>query len=489
MMPALSPTMTEASIVKWTVKEGDIIQPGMIIAEIETDKAIMEFESTYEGEVYKILFPSGSGHIKVGEVIAILKEEDDTEDDLLPYIPNAVKQESNSMNHNNFDELNNNYIKNDLISNNSQENKDINRLNILIDSNQLLSDQKRIIASPLAKKIALQHNIDISKISGSGPNSRIIKDDVIRKINNKSDSTSDNIFIESCKIKEQDRLLEIENSKLNLDNANISIKNTNTLTNKSISQFIPEKNNFYEELPISGMRKTIASRLTESKRNIPHFYLTVSCNVDSLIKLREEVNISIGNMIKNNRINLENNRNNNQNIKISINDFIIKAIAKSSDLIPETKTIWVDDDKMMRFTDGIDIAVAVSIPNGLVTPIVRKANQKSILNISTEVKELAEKAKIGRLHLQDLTGGAITISNLGMYGIDQFSAIINPPHSSIISIGSIKKQPVVINDDIIICSIMNITISCDHRVIDGTIAAKFINYIKDMIENPIELLI
>jgi pyruvate dehydrogenase E2 component (dihydrolipoamide acetyltransferase) len=400
-MPALSPTMTEGTLGKWIKKEGDAVNPGDVIAEIETDKATMEFEAVDSGIIAKILVPENSHGVKVNSVIAILAEEgEDIQECANSYKPTVETPVAE------------------------------------VKASTANKDDKRVLASPLAKKIASQNDIDLSQIAGSGPYGRIVKSDVLG--------------IKQVPVKSLDK---IPHNKIDTIPHNIVTTGSSPVE-------------------LSIMRKVIAQRLVESKTTIPHFYLMVDCNVTKLVKFREEINNNFTQM--------------SSQKKISVNDMILRATGLSLSAIPAVNTSWGHDTIIQH--SSVDISVAVALDDGLITPILRNADQKSLSTISDEVKSLVKKAKDGKLKPEEFQGGSITISNLGMYSIDSFLAIINPPQSCIISVGGISKKAVVVNDEIAIASIMTIGISCDHRVVDGALAAEFINKIKGYLENPLSLI-
>lgn len=395
LMPALSPTMKEGNFARWLKKEGDFIKAGEIIAEIETDKATMEIECVDEGRIGKIIVQDGTKNVKVNSLIAIVLEEGDGEAEIQKILDNSDINVQQSDIQNTQNKIDTNKINNKEIKNN---------------------ENKRIFISPLAKKIAEQNNVNISKINGTGSYSRIIKDDIIN-------------FIQNNQVKETTSINEIQ----------------------SIQQ-------------ISTMRRVIAERLTYSKQNIPHFYISAEIDASNISNIRKSIN-------------------ENSQTKVSINDIIVKCISKSIFDYPAINRIW-QDENIIKF-NSVDISIAVSIEGGLITPVLKNSEVKTLSEISSEIKNLIQKAKDGKLRLEEITGGAITISNLGMYGTENFQAIINPPQSSIIAVSAIKQKPIVKNDQIISCNMLNINLSCDHRVIDGTIAAEFINIVKKYMENPI----
>ncbi|UIP92104.1 pyruvate dehydrogenase complex dihydrolipoamide acetyltransferase [Wolbachia pipientis] len=410
LMPALSPTMskTGGKIVKWCKKEQDKVEIGDVIAEIETDKAIMEFESVDEGVLAKILVSEGTSGVPVNQLIALMLEEGEDKSalDLASAINTKVEKEV---------EADFSVSSNPSISSSSSMSSQCVTLG---SKKEDRATENRIKVSPLAKKIAQNEGVDIKRLKGTGPYGRIIKADVLE-------------FLDQT---------------------------------KSYERF--EENTTVE---VSNMRQVIAQRLVESKQNIPHFYLTVDCHVDKLISLKNEVNSA------------------NENNKVTINDLIIKSVAFSMKKFPDINSSWIDT-KIVRYSN-IDISIAVALEDGLITPIVKNADEKSVLSISKEVKDLVSRARSGKLKTEEFQGGGFTISNLGMFGIKTFSAIINPPQSCIMAVGESKKQPVVIGEKIEIEEIMTVTLSVDHRAVDGALGAKFLNAFKYYIENPTVMLL
>ncbi len=397
LMPALSPTMTEGNLAKWLKKEGDKVKPGDVIAEIETDKATMEVEAVDEGILGKILVSSGSQNVPVNSLIALLLEEGESPDSITDYKPKVMVSSKPPV---------------------------TTSAPILTPKTAPILEQQndiRIKASPLAKRIAQNEKIDLSRIIGTGPYGRIIKDDVLNS-------------------RTQDRTSKLER---NLDE--------------------------YKVISNSNIRRVIAKRLVESKQTIPHFYLSIECNIDKLLSLREDMNLDA------------------KDFKISINDLIIKAVAMALAEVPEANASWTEE-AILQY-NNIDISVAVAIDGGLITPIIRNANYKSIIEISNEMKALAKKARENTLRPEEFQGGGFSISNLGMYGIKQFQAIVNPPQSCIMAVGTSNKRPIVINDQISIATILDISISCDHRVVDGAVGAKFLSSFKKFIEHPIKMIL
>ena len=411
LMPALSPTMTLGNLSRWLKKEGDVIKAGEVIAEIETDKATMEVEAVDEGILAKILIAEGSENVPVNEIIAIITEEGES---LANLQPTVTKENFEPI----IEVLNNNTPSKDIVA----------KTNITNSGNHDVNP--RIFISPLAKRIAEQNNLDYKSLQGSGPRGRIIKTD-----------------IENFLAKE---LVQIADKS----------KVINTIVEQSGHSLIPHTN----------MRKIIAKRLTESKQTIPHFYLTVECEIDKLLSMRSELNEQLD-----------------QNIKLSVNDFMIKATALALAKNPNANASW--EEAGIRKYTSIDVCVAVATDNGLVTPIIKQANLKSLSELSKTMKDLAVRARANKLAPEEYQGGSITISNLGMFGIKQFNAIINPPQSCIISIGASSEQVIAKKGNIVIANIVSLTLSCDHRVVDGAVAAKLLSELKQFLENPLTMLV
>jgi len=414
LMPALSPTMEEGTLAKWLVKEGDEIKSGDLIAEIETDKATMEVEAVDEGVIGKILVSEGQESIKVNQPIAVLLEKDESLSDLV--IENNVTDEPNEVIKETKVE-----ISDVVVLNNEPKNKSVSEeANSKINNNlSKSSNSSRLFATPLAKRLAKQMDIDLSLLKGSGPNGRILKFDVE---NYKGDK------------------------KLNTNQVSIS-------------------NDTSEIVKNSSMRKTIAERLVKSKNEAPHFYLSIDCNIEELLKARSSINSM-----------------SNGEYKISVNDMIIKAASATLIKVPKANASWENENT--RYFKNTDISVAVAIEGGLITPIVKNVELKGLQEISQDMKVLAQKAKEGKLMPEEYVGGSFSISNLGMYGIKEFSAVINPPQGCILAVGAGEQRAIVINNQISIATMMTVTLSCDHRVVDGAVGAEFLSKFKEFIENP-----
>jgi pyruvate dehydrogenase E2 component (dihydrolipoamide acetyltransferase) len=423
LMPTLSPTMTEGNLTLWVKSEGDRVSPGDVIAEIETDKATMELETVDEGILAKILISEGTEEIPVNTPIAIILEEGETQSDLEGMDININKVESTT----DTKAVEDSDVISDNLANPMQDealNSDVNNRSRNVDT------QERIKSSPLARRMAEQQKIDLALVNGSGPNGRIIRADI-----------------------EAFSLPDIP-----------VVKN-------DIPQVYKEDYSDYEILPINNIRKVVARRLTEAKQEVPHFYLTVDCEIDNLLNVRDDLN----------------SRAKNNEFKISINDMIIKACAVALMQVPAANASWSEEG--IKIYKNANISVAVAINDGLITPIINNANSKGLMTISNEMKELVTQAQDGTLTPDQYQGGTFSISNLGMYGVKNFQAIINPPQGCILAVGKIEKKPVVKNDEITIASIMSATLSVDHRVVDGAIGAQFLNSIKTLIEDPLGMLL
>ncbi|MDA7759609.1 pyruvate dehydrogenase complex dihydrolipoamide acetyltransferase [Amylibacter sp.] len=414
-MPALSPTMEEGTLAKWLVKEGDTVESGDVMAEIETDKATMEFEAVDEGVIGKIIVPEGSTGIKVNEIIAILLEDGEDTSDIETNDPENKQDVVN-------------IIKND-------EKTPV----IKSENTGLKLSKERIFATPLARRIAQSTNVDLSNIKGSGPYGRIVKADV-----------------------QSNNVIALEKTP--------KTQITSSATSESIKTMYKDRE--FTEIALDGMRKVIANRLTEAKQTIPHFYLRKSVNLDKLLIVRSEMNTGLID----------------QGIKISVNDFIIKASSLALQDIPQANVVWAQD-RILQMTSS-DVAVAVSVEGGLYTPVIFDSEKKTLSSLSLEIKDLASRARDKKLLPNDYQGGSFAISNLGMMGIENFDAVINPPHGSILAVGAGTKKPIVKEDGTIsVATIMSLTLSVDHRAIDGALGAEFLSKITNYLENPLTMLV
>ena len=433
LMPALSPTMEEGTLAKWLVKEGDTVASGDLLAEIETDKATMEFEAVDEGIIGKLLVAEGTENVAVNSAIAVLLEDGEAASEVAA-APSASASPAPAPEF---------AISNPTTLASSPASAPR-------AAPEKAAESARVFATPLARKLAAQNNVDLTKLSGSGPRGRIVKADIEAAANAVSG----------------------ESPAASLAGA----------ASTSGAAAAPQSANFetiaklyagraYEEISLDRMRKTIAARLTEAKQTVPHFYLRRDVMLDNLLGFRGEMNAALAE----------------RDVKLSVNDFVIKACALALTTVPAANAIWAGD-RILQFTPA-DIAVAVAIDGGLITPVLKDADQKSLSVLSTEMKDLATRAKGRKLAPDEYQGGSFAISNLGMFGIDNFDAVINPPHGAILAVGAGKKKPVVTaSGELGVATVMSLTLSVDHRVIDGALGAELLNVIVKNLENPMAML-
>lgn len=427
-MPALSPTMEEGTLAKWSVKEGDKVGPGDVIAEIETDKATMEVEAVDEGTVGQLLVDEGTEGVPVNKVIAVLLEEGEDKSALKDFDPEAASPAPKKA----AEEKSEPKEKKEAKPEEKPAAKPTAKKE---EAAPEKSDGKRIFASPLAKRIAEDKGIDLAALSGSGPRGRIVKKDVEEaKPGTKAPAAAGG-----------------PNLTPSVDPRAFFEKGT------------------YDEVPMDKMRKTIAKRLTQSKQEIPHYYLTIDCEIDELLRVRKELNERAP-----------------EGVKLSVNDFLIRAAALALKKVPEVNASFAGDSLLMH--KHANVGIAVAIEGGLITPIINKADEKGLAAISNEAKDLAARARDRKLKPQEYEGGGFSISNLGMYGIKHFTAVINPPQSAILAVGAGEKRAVVKDDQLIAATVMTCTMSCDHRVIDGALGARFLEAFKGFVEFPATML-
>ncbi|WP_299631193.1 pyruvate dehydrogenase complex dihydrolipoamide acetyltransferase [uncultured Roseobacter sp.] len=429
LMPALSPTMEEGTLAKWHVKEGDTVSSGDIMAEIETDKATMEFEAVDEGTVGKILVAEGSEGVKVNTAIAILLEEGESADDIgstpTPAAAAAPQPAAEA----------------------AAATPPAPAPSPAPAAPQA-ADGTRIFASPLARRIAADKGLDLSTVKGSGPHGRIVKADV-EGLSASAGPTA----------------------ATKAPAATADAKPALAAGPAADAVMAMYEGREYEEISLNGMRKTIAARLTEAKQSIPHFYLRRDIELDALLKFRGDLNKQLEA----------------RGVKLSVNDFIIKACALALQSVPDANAVWAGD-RMLKLKPS-DVAVAVAIEGGLFTPVLKDAEMKSLSALSAEMKDLAGRARDRKLAPHEYQGGSFAISNLGMFGIDNFDAVINPPHGAILAVGAGVKKPVVGADgELAVATVMSVTLSVDHRVIDGALGAQLLQAIKDNLENPMTML-
>lgn len=417
MMPALSPTMEEGTLAKWLVTEGDTVASGDLLAEIETDKATMEFEAVDEGTIGKILIAEGSEGVKVNTVIAVLLEDGESGDDISNAQPETVPAAK------------------------AKASEPENATPAApAPTATVASDGARVFASPLARRIAADKGLDLAQIKGSGPHGRIVKADVA----DAAPATTE-------------------------PKAAAPAPTPPSASAQNIAAMYEGRE--YQEIPLNGMRKIIASRLTEAKQTIPHFYLRRDILLDDLLSFRSQLNKQLAD----------------RGVKLSVNDFIIKACALALQTVPAANSVWAGD-RILQLKPS-DVAVAVAIEGGLFTPVLKDAETKSLSALSAEMKDLAGRARDRKLAPHEYQGGSFAISNLGMMGIDNFDAVINPPHGSILAVGAGVKKPVVGTDgELAVATVMSVTLSVDHRVIDGALGAEFLAAIKSNLENPMGML-
>ena len=429
LMPALSPTMEEGTLAKWLVKEGDTVTSGDVIAEIETDKATMEFEAVDEGVIGKILVSEGTEGVKVNVAIAILLEEgeDASAMDNMGAAPAPAAATETAP---------------------AEAPKAEASAAAPAPAAPVAASGERIFASPLARRIAAQKGLDLATMSGSGPKGRIVKADVENATAAPKAATP--------------------KATATTEAAPAKAAPTGP-TADMVAKMYADRD--YEEIKLDGMRKTIAARLTEAKQTIPHFYLRRDIKLDALLKFRAELNHQLTG----------------KGVKLSVNDFIIKAVANALQEVPEANAVWAGD-RVLQMKSS-DVAVAVAIEGGLFTPVLRDSDMKSLSALSKEMKDLAHRARDRKLAPHEYQGGSFAISNLGMFGIDNFDAIVNPPHAGILAVGAGVKKPVVGDDgELTVATVMSVTMSVDHRVIDGALGANLLKAIVDNLENPVAML-
>ncbi|WP_339824371.1 pyruvate dehydrogenase complex dihydrolipoamide acetyltransferase [uncultured Parasphingorhabdus sp.] len=430
-MPALSPTMEEGTLAKWLVKEGDSVSSGDLLAEIETDKATMEFEAIDEGVIAKIVVPEGTENVKVGAVIAIIAEEgEDVGDAKATPAPKAKEAAEPA-------------AKAEEPAPAPAHAPAPKASPAPAPKAATGSGDDRLKVSPLARRLADQKGVDLTAVSGSGPGGRIIKADIDAAEGGTAPVKS-------------------ETSAPAASTAPSSAPAPAAATGDFDIPHTAEK--------LSGMRKTIARRLTEAKQTIPHYRVSIDINIDKMLKLRGELNASLEA----------------RGVKLSVNDLLIKAQAVALMQAPDSNVSFTEEN-LIRYSRA-DISVAVSIPGGLITPIITSADSKSLSTIATEMKDLAERAKAGKLKMHEYQGGTASLSNMGMFGVTTFDAVINPPQAMILAISAGIKKPVVIDDSVQIATIMTATGSFDHRAIDGATGAAFMKAFKETVENPLGML-
>ena len=428
LMPALSPTMTEGKLAKWLVSEGDAVASGEVIAEIETDKATMEVEAVDEGTLGKILVAEGTDNVPVNRTIAVLLEDGEDAGSIDASAGAAPAEAVPSV-------------------------APAPPVAPAGPAPAPVAAGGRVLASPLAKRMAAQSGLDIGAIKGSGPNGRVVKRDVEAAIAG---------GVPAAAAPEAAAPAAAPAAAAPMVASGPSAKALADMLGLG-----------HRQEPLSNMRKTIAARLTEAKRTVPHFYLTVDCELDALLKVRKELNgraeASGG------------------GYKVSVNDFVIRAAALALKKVPAANASF--DPEGMLFYGHADVSVAVATPAGLITPIIKAAETKGLAEISAEMKDLAARARDGKLKPEEYQGGTFSVSNLGMFGVKEFSAIINPPQGAILAVGAGEQRPVVKDGALAVATVMSCTLSVDHRVVDGAVGAAFLAAFKPLIEDPLTMLL
>ncbi|PPJ46690.1 pyruvate dehydrogenase complex dihydrolipoamide acetyltransferase [Rhizobium sp. KAs_5_22] len=447
-MPALSPTMEEGNLSKWLVKEGDKVKSGDVIAEIETDKATMEVEAVDEGTVAKLVVPAGTEAVKVNAVIAILAA--DGEDvaaaaagggSAAPAKAEAAPAKTEAA-----------PAKVEAAPAVSQPITD--KAPAPSTPAPVAKSGERVFASPLARRLAKEAGVELSAVSGSGPHGRVVKSDVEKAVSSGGAKAAPVVATTAAPAAAAPAMAKgaSEEAVLKLFEAGS-----------------------YELVPHDGMRKTIAKRLVESKQTIPHFYVTVDCELDALMALRAQLNDAAPR------------KDGAPAYKLSVNDMIIKAMAMALTEVPDANVSWTETNMVKH--KHADVGVAVSIPGGLITPIIRHAELKTLSAISNEMKDLGKRAKDRKLKPEEYQGGTTSVSNMGMMGVKQFAAVINPPHATILAVGAGEQRVVVKNGEMKIANVMSVTLSTDHRCVDGALGAELLGAFKRYIENPMGMLV
>jgi pyruvate dehydrogenase E2 component (dihydrolipoamide acetyltransferase) len=469
-MPALSPTMEEGKLAKWHVKEGDSVSSGDVIAEIETDKATMEVEAVDEGKIGKIMVAEGSEGVKVNAVIAVLLQEGESADAAAPAAeqpkaataqqPEVLKQDTDKAD------------AGTLMYDKGTQTGSTEPVNVGAAPDQKSGEGKtggsqksvgqdaanangKVFASPLARRLAKEAGIDVAAITGSGPKGRVVKSDVEAAKSGKTPLKA------AAQAPAQGAVAAAPGAA------------PTGMTKAQVLALYPEGS--YELVPNDGMRKVVAQRLTESKQTVPHFYLTLDCRIDALMAAREQINNSA-----------PKSKDGKPSFKLSVNDFVMKAWAVALQRVPAANATWAGDS--ILYHKRSDVAVAVAVPGGLFTPVVKSCDTKTLREISEEVKDLASRAKSKKLAPHEYQGGASSVSNLGMFGIKHFSAVINPPHGTILAVGVGEERVYPENGQIKIGQFMTVTLSCDHRAVDGALGAEVLGVFKGLIENPVMML-
>ena len=445
LMPALSPTMEEGVLAKWHVKVGDVVSAGDVIAEIETDKATMEVEAVDEGEVLEILVAEGAENVKVNTLIARLKDESGAGPKPAPKAEDAKPEPSPSSTSSDAKPAPAGHESGDAVATPEGVKSAEQALTPQGGSSAASSKTQgeRVFASPLARRMAAQAGVDLKSIKGTGPHGRIVKRDVEGAGQGSGASAADQKT--SAPAAAEPRKVQ-------------------TLAQMGI----PDGS--YDLIPLDGMRKAIARRMVDSVNAVPHFPLTIDVEIDALLAARARVNALLEK----------------SGVKVSVNDFVIKAAAMALKAVPEANASYSPEGIALHH--NADVAMAVAIEGGLITPIIRKAETKTLSQIATESKDLAKRARERKLKPEEFQGGTFSVSNLGMFGIKQFASIINEPQGAIMSVGAGEQRPVVRDGQLAVATVMTVTVTCDHRVVDGATGARFLQAFKPLIEDPVTML-
>jgi len=445
LMPALSPTMEVGNLAKWLVKEGDTVSAGDVIAEIETDKATMEVEAVDEGTVAKIVVPEGTADVPVNDVIAVLAGEDEDAAEAAatakpksqsphPEVPPKAASKDEGVQKGGaaspFEAPLRSAPQDEAASGVAKAARKAN-------------GGGRVFASPLARRLAAENKLDLAALSGTGPHGRIVKSDIELALKSGVGKAAPGAPMVAPSMSDQQVMALYEEGS-------------------------------YEVVPHDSMRKIIARRLVEAKQTIPHFYLTMDCRIDKLLALRADINAAAPEV------------DGKPVWKVSVNDMVIKALAMALMAVPDANVSWTEGGMLKH--SRADVGVAVSIPGGLITPVVRHAETKTLSAIANEMKDLAARARNKRLKPEEYQGGATAVSNLGMFGVKDFAAVINPPHATILAVGAGEQRPIVENGAIVPATIMSVTLSTDHRAVDGALGAELLGAFKRLIEAPAGML-
>lgn len=458
LMPALSPTMEEGNLAKWHVKEGDTVSSGDVIAEIETDKATMEVESIDEGVIGKIFVEEGTEGVKVNARIAVILEEGEDASSISSDAPEAEAGTQKPDQKPAEDKPADSKAEDGKAKDGTAEEGKGEAAPVAATAPQTSGQSSansggRVFSSPLARRLAKENDLDISRIKGSGPRNRVVKRDVEKAMAEGVSSAP---------------------AKPDKAAAAAAPAVAAPMSDDAVLKLYAEDS--YELIPHDGMRKTIAARLTEAKQTIPHFYLTIDCELDELLALRTQLNAAA-----------PKDADGKPAYKISVNDLVIKAHALALRAVPAANVSWSSGGMLQH--KHSDIGVAVTIPGGLITPIIRRADEKPLSVISNEMKDLAKRARERKLQPQEYQGGTSAVSNLGMFGVKDFAAIVNPPHGSILAVGAGTQRAVIRDGAVAAATIMSVTLSTDHRAVDGALGAELMQAFKGFIENPMSMLV